>query len=198
MAKNKSLTKDMKKQVAEISGMKYVNDVIVCGFDKKKKRLVPGTHYDPKAKSGYTRGTNGVPLFLVDNKAEGICHIIAYASPGHYHDIIQQLDSYVASTLEKNVCRKDKIYLDTEIHMHIENIESLVDDVDKVHKGSPLELEKPYFSGVYNAQRVNGHIKCLVVGCVPRIGLKPMIVPVIGKEKDVEYILNNYHDYFGI
>lgn len=198
MVKNKNLTRDMKKQVGEILSMQYINDVIVCGFDKKKKRLVSGCHYDPKAKSGYTRGTNGVPLLLVDNKAEGICHIIAYASPGHYHDIIQQLDNYVVSTPEKNVYKKNNIYLDTEIHMHIENIESLVDDVVKVHKGSPLELENAYSSGVYNVQRVKGHIKCLVVGCVPKIGLKPMIIPVIGKEKDVEYILNNYHEYFGI
>ncbi len=185
-----NLNGETRRQIEYLEALKHVSKVSVCGFDKVSSHLEVGCHMDPKAENGYTRGTNGIPLIIVDKRKTGGLRVVVYTEPGYYDPVKKQVSNYIWDG-----CGDGRITRDSEVLHHLSNIDSLAEVAGR-KMGNITETKEELPSGIHDIVRNNGNVDCTVVGSNPGFAIECRIKASYGASEDLEWIMENYKEYF--
>jgi hypothetical protein len=184
------LTKDARGHMNRLAALPYVTKVLASETDTIKRSSAHGVLLDPRCQLHTYVSQNTIPLFIIDPAAQGRYHLKVCATPGHYEEVFAAIGQYILDGSGTG-----RITHDPEIASHLYNIRSL-EEVDRMERGLIVEVKDRYQSGIYDVARLNGHVHCTICGESPGLGLSTNILAISGRSGDLEYILQNYTDYF--
>ncbi len=213
------ISKTMHKHIQYLESLPNVSRVSVCSLDNIKRNVPEGCYLDKQVALDYMRAQNSIPLLVIDPKVDGTLKLVVHSKPGFYEAVYGSILGYVRdSPLEK-------IKSDPEINRHLFNLEQL-EEVRKIKTNSLVRINNIYESGVYRNGHTRGmkelnailygadsfsagpkntydgrndySVDCLVVGTAASVGLNVLLFTNKFQKEDLEWIIDHYHEYFGL